>query len=59
MVDWIYLEANKGKGIPDGSGGMWKRAFKDIRFNPNIPICITSDVLPYPHFKCSLTVKKT
>ena len=37
-VKWIYLEANHGKGVPDGIGGDGKRAIADIiRFNPDKP----------------------
>ena len=29
-IDWIYLEAGKGKGAADGIGTVVKRAFADI-----------------------------
>ena len=29
-IDWIYLEAGKGKGAADGIGAVVKRAFADI-----------------------------
>ena len=37
-IVWIYLEANKGKGIPDGIGAVAKRAIKDaIALDPDHP----------------------
>ena len=44
-IKWIYLEANHGKGVPDGIGGDGKRAIADIiRFNPDKPFYTVNDI---------------
>ena len=46
-LKWIFLEANHGKGVPDGIGGDGKRAIADIiRFNPDNAFYGVNDLLP-------------
>ena len=45
-IEWIYLEANHGKGIPDDIGAVVKQAISDIvPFNPETPQYSCSDIL--------------
>ena len=46
-LNWIFLEAGHGKGIPDGIGGCVKRAMKDVvGFDPDAAWNSLHDFLP-------------
>ena len=47
-IDWIYLEAGKGKGAADGIGAFVKRAFTDIILqHPDSKFEYVTDFLQY------------
>ena len=47
-INWIYLEAGKGKGAADGIGGVIKRAFTDIILqHPDSKFESVTDFLQY------------
>ena len=47
-IDWIYLEAGKGKGAADGIGAVVKRAFTDIILqHPDSKFESVTDFLQY------------